>query len=454
MKTPRLRTACLAVFSAMILPLGFGSPLGLLTASAGEHLTSTSSERFTPVVKAIRRAEPSVVNIQGNKLVKSEGRRSNTKETVHGMGTGIIIDSRGYIVTNLHVVQDVLRIEVTLHDGTETVARLINYDPDTDLALIKVPESASLRPIEIGTSHDLMRGESVIAIGNPYGYQHSVTVGIISALHRDVPVNGTQEYRDLIQTNADINPGNSGGPLVNIEGEMIGINVAVRMGAQGIGFAIPIDNALKVIAELVSASGSEELNLGVETEDAQIGSMSALRVVAASSTTALQTDDVVKTVAGREIATRLDLELALLGHKPGQHVSAEIERAGSTESVDLVISGESKSGERFAATALSAWKELGVKLVQVSADSLKESDETWTGGLRITEIRQGSPAARSLLQPGDVLVGIMRWQTPTMNELAWVLNSSDFNKANDASIHVVRGSTTYNAQLANLSTRR
>ena len=131
--------------------------------------------------------------------------------------------------------------------------------------LFRSPTQKDLPTIQFGTSSDLMRGETVVAIGNPFGYQNTVTQGIISALHRDIPVNGTQEYKNLIQTNADINPGNSGGPLLNLEGEVIGINVAVRVGAQGIGFAIPIDSALEVMANLVASLHREPVDHGLVT---------------------------------------------------------------------------------------------------------------------------------------------------------------------------------------------
>jgi serine protease Do len=151
------------------------------------------------------------------------------------MGTGVVVDARGYVVTNYHVVEGVRRIEVTLASGKTTSASLVSHDPRTDLAVIKVEHDSPLPVITIGTSSDLMIGETVLALGNAYGYEHTVTRGIVSALHRDVEVSRTQRYDDLIQTDASINPGNSGGPLLNINGEMIGINVAVRAGAQGIG---------------------------------------------------------------------------------------------------------------------------------------------------------------------------------------------------------------------------
>ena len=181
------------------------------------------------------------------------------------MGTGVVIDERGYILTNYHVVADVRRIQVTLYDHREFTAELVARDPVSDLAVIKIPVTEPLPLIKIGTSSDLMEGEPVIALGNAFGYEHTVTRGIISALGRDVQVSDTQTYDDLIQTDASINPGNSGGPLMNVDGEMIGLNVAVRAGRQGIGFAIPIDQVMHVAAQLLSVEQLENKRHGLVT---------------------------------------------------------------------------------------------------------------------------------------------------------------------------------------------
>jgi serine protease Do len=211
---------------------------------------SSRSLRETPTVAAIRRASPSVVNLHGQKTIRTTaasmaGGAPDSFRQVNGMGTGVVIDPRGYVITNYHVVEDVNELNVTLHNGEATRADLIASDPQSDLALVKLRGQGPFPTIPRGHSDDLMIGETVIAIGNAFGYVHTSTEGIISALHRDVPVNETQQYRDLIQTSAGINPGNSGGPLLNIDGEMIGVNVAVRVGAQQIAFAIPIDGEMK-----------------------------------------------------------------------------------------------------------------------------------------------------------------------------------------------------------------
>ncbi len=207
----------------------------IILSAAWFHIASASDLRNSPIVKAVDGARESVVNIRGEKTVAATAGQAQGAETarrVNGMGTGVVIDPRGYIITNYHVVDGVRDIQVTLAGGERYIARLFARDPETDLAIIKIDPKQEIPVVNIGTSSDLMTGETVIAVGNAFGYEHTVTRGIISALHRSVQVNEAQYYDDLIQTDASINPGNSGGPLLNIDGEMIGINVAVRAGAR------------------------------------------------------------------------------------------------------------------------------------------------------------------------------------------------------------------------------
>ncbi|MFN7733902.1 MAG: trypsin-like peptidase domain-containing protein [Pirellula sp.] len=413
-----------------------------LTSGFNTVLAADPPVRVSPIVRAIQRAEAAVVNIQGNKsiAVASAG-GAGSKQEVNGMGTGVIIDPRGYIVTNLHVVEDVNRIEVTLADGSTAIAKLLNYDPETDLALIKIPTSKDLPTIQFGTSSDLMRGETVIAIGNPFGYQNTVTQGIISALHRNIPVNGTQEYKNLIQTNADINPGNSGGPLLNLDGEVIGINVAVRVGAQGIGFAIPIDSALEVMADLVAASHREPVAHGLDLTRSYENGVSKLMIRGEggeeTSRRDLRTCDIVESVQGVAVTNRLELELALLDHGPGDPVEITLARGEERirQSLALRPSGYGVTEQNVARVA---WEQLGVRVVPVPATAVSGFNDEYTGGLKITEIRAGSPAARQRLMPGDVIVGIMDWHTATMENLQWVLSSPSFRTAPTSKYYVIR----------------
>lgn len=407
-----------------------------------EHIAVAESNRDTPIVQAIRRAEPAVVNIQGNKTVTSTTANGGVaKQEVNGMGTGVIIDSRGYIITNLHVVEDVAKIEVTLADGTSSYAKLINYDPDTDLALIKIPAAKDLPTIHFGSSADLLRGETVIAIGNPFGYQNTVTVGIISALHRDIPVNGSQPYKDLIQTNADINPGNSGGPLLNIDGDVIGINVAVRVGAQGIGFAIPIDTAMEVMADLVAASHRDPVQHGLDLASARSDDRTAVVVRAISnesiSSRDIRAGDIIATIAGKPVKNRLELELTLLDHKAGENIDIRLERDGTLVDHSLTLKS---SGGALTSNDVGrlAWEQLGVRLVPVPSSAVAGVGEEYKGGLKITEVRSGSPADKERLVAGDIIVGVMDWQTPNLSSLAWIMANQSFKSSGTAKYYLIR----------------
>ena len=236
--------------------------LGLLAlvdapASRGAKAGAVTGARRTAVVEAVEKTQPCVVSISSEKKAESNSRwpfsaEENQRPRVSGMGSGVIVDRRGYILTNHHVVDKVQGIVVQLVRRHELPGPGPPVRPGDGPGDAQGRADRPLPAIAIGTSSDLMVGETVITIGNAFGYENTVSVGIVSALHRDVTLSDEQVYRNLIQTDACINPGNSGGPLINIDGELIGINVAVRAGAQGIGFALPIDEVKQVAAEMIS----------------------------------------------------------------------------------------------------------------------------------------------------------------------------------------------------------
>ena len=285
-----------------------------------------ASQRITPIVRAVRDCSPAVVNIQGQKSITEtpEGTPTAPRQ-VNGMGTGIVVDPRGYILTNHHVVDGVRRINVTLSAGQTYIAKIIARDKQTDLAIIRIRAPKPLPTVDIGTSRDLMTGETVIAVGNAFGYEHTVTTGIISALHRNVQVNDTQQYLDLIQTDASINPGNSGGPLLNIDGEMIGVNVAVRAGAQGIGFAIPVDKAMEIAARMMSIEKLDNHWHGMTalSLEGPQGPVTVARVEKQSpaQSSGLRRGDRIERIGDTSIRRPLDIERALLGRRLGEKVT-------------------------------------------------------------------------------------------------------------------------------------
>jgi serine protease Do len=363
------------------------------------------------------------------------------------MGTGVVVDQRGYIITNHHVVEGVREIKVTLYDGQSYIGRLVAHDPQTDLAIIKIPTRQRLPLLQIGTSQDLMEGEEVIAVGNAYGYENTVTRGIISALHRTVQVTDSQQYQDLIQTDASINPGNSGGPLLNIDGEMIGINVAVRVGAQGIGFAIPVDRAMDVAARLLSAERVGGVWHGVvpQSRNAVAGVLAqAVQPGSPAAQAGIQPGDVITRVNTLTVVRPLDLERAMIGMRPGQQVEFELVRDGQAKQLplELVAANARVASSPREVAYERAWQSFGMRLEEVPSAGLPVSNSQFAGGLRVLEVRPGSPADVEGVVAGDVLVGLHEWVTASPNDLAYIMASSQVRQVNSVKFYILRGQDT------------
>ena len=421
--------------------------------AAQSNQQRVSDLRETPTVLAIRRASPSVVNIHGQKIVRNTaaGMAGSTDpdsfKHVNGMGTGVVIDPRGYVITNYHVVEDVEEIRITLDNGVTTTADLIATRVRNDLALIKIRTDVPLETVPRGTSSDLMVGETVIAIGNAFGYVHTCTTGIISALHRDVPVNETQDYFDLIQISAGINPGNSGGPLLNIEGELIGVNVAVRVGAQQIAFTIPIDQVVEIVTEMIEQHNDTRLATGLRTTGGpRDGDGVTVAHVSASSSAAregLKPGDRVVRVGSQPVDDRLDFALALLGSDPRQPLQLEIDRGGQPLQVAMRFDAPR---QRSSSTTEMAWTIIGVQAKPVGESTMRRLNSRmrtkYRGGLYITSVRPGSPADQQGISPGDVLLGIHGWQTSTIKDLAGILEHPDIQRGPRAKFYLIRRDQT------------
>lgn len=395
-----------------------------------------SSRRMTYVVRAVRAARPAVVNIQGQKVVaptvQTTSAATEAPRQVNGMGTGVVIDERGYILTNYHVVADVRRIQVTLYDHREFTAELVARDATTDLAVIKIPINESLPLIKIGTSSDLMEGEPVIALGNAFGYEHTVTRGIISALNRDVQVSDTQTYDDLIQTDASINPGNSGGPLMNVDGEMIGLNVAVRAGAQGIGFAIPVDQVMTVAARLLSVEQLENKRHGLVTHaNYEPGTPLVVDDVVADSpadAAGLKSGDAISQVGNVTVVRPLDLERALLDLSTDEKVAVTVLRNGEQMTFDLALAKCSKT-----------WDVLGLELTEEPKSTFSKRNSRYRGGMRVVEVRPGSAAAQEGIRTGDVLVGMHGWETASSQDIDYIVTRPNLGEIGSMKFYVLRG---------------
>jgi serine protease Do len=407
-----------------------------LVMSLNSGLYATELRR-TALVKAVEQARESVVNIHGQKTITAAddpALRGEQSKRVNGMGTGIIIDERGYILTNHHVIDGVKRIEVTLADRSTHIAKFIASNPAEDLAVIKLDLSRKFPVMPIGVSYDLLLGEQVIAIGNSYGYDHTVSEGIVSAIHRSVQINEVQSYDDLIQTTADINPGNSGGPLMNIDGELVGVNVAVRAGANGIAFAIPVDKAMGIAADLMSVQRLENRFHGLTFKPLSKTNTNPLVVQTVekgspAETAGIKSGDVVQVVDGQKLTRPLDVERALLGRRSTDPIEFKVSRSGEEQSFKVALTEVPHD---------QYWTALGVKLAQVPASQFQQSKSRYRGGLQVVAVRADGPAAKQGIKKGDVLVGMHVWETISLENVDYVLSRNDLAEITPIKFLVLR----------------
>lgn len=413
----------------------------LVTSTVAQEPTN----RYSPIVIAVQKAAPSVVNISGKKttFVKSFPGQRDTSQ-VNGMGTGFFIDPSGYILTNYHVIAGINNIQVKLntlatHPETKHSAKLIGFNEQVDLAIIKIISDTNFQVMSLATSSDLMLGETVIAIGNAYGYEDTITRGIVSALHRRVEVNTDQYYEDLIQTDASINPGNSGGPLINIQGDAIGVNVAVRVGAQAIGFAIPMDRAMVIAKEILMDRSQQRVELGLNL--AVTFRQRSPRVTVAdvsrnslASDAGLKKDDVITHVNGDAIEWPAFVYQQLLQSQQGEKLAVTVERSGTSRvlylSMQDIVPQENILSSRV-------WEEIGIRVVPVNFKAANKQKD-YRGGLKITEVKVSSPATKQGLRSGDILLGLHKWETVTFENLNYVLNTEIFQARSPMSFYIYR----------------
>jgi len=352
-----------------------------------------------------------------------------------GTGTGFILSPDGYIMTNNHVVEGSNRIRVTLHDRRQFDARIVGRDPTTDVAVIKI-EGTGLSPSRLGTSEHARVGEWVLAFGNPMGLDFTVTSGIVSARGRgQLGILGQaldqdasrMAIEDFIQTDAAINPGNSGGPLVNLRGEVIGINTAIlgsRMGTfTGYGFAVPIDLARRVADDLIQYGRSRRPILGVEirpvaAEDAEAFGLP--RVAGAvvqgfgetspAARAGIQRGDVIVAIDGRPVAASNELQRVIAQRRPGETVTVDVVRYGQQRQLQVQLAeAPAPAAEATPApTRGRAEQRLGIQVAPITPEVAQQAGFSGTEGVVITEVQAGSPAQRRGLQRGMRIVAVDR----------------------------------------------
>lgn len=372
--------------------------------------------RITPVVLAYRRAKPSVVNISSEKIVTagagpfggafedifpSPFRRNMA---VQSLGSGFIVHPSGYIVTNAHVVSRAKKITVTLSDNSKHQARAISADGDHDLAVLKIepPKGASLPHLPLGRSDDLMVGETVIAVGNPMGLSHTVSSGILSALDRELEFAQGVKYTGLIQTDAPINPGSSGGPLLNVRGELIGINTAIRADAQNIGFAIPVDKLMELFPMLLNFERINRAVFGatVQQRHGAGGEELLISAVRAGSPAdgKLKVGDSLRALNGKALDQVPDFTCGMLAIGAPAKACIKCQRDGKTVNVTVDLLAKPKPDGNLLARRL-----FGMTLKEVTPESARELRLPLEHGLMVVGIDGGSPAELIGLRLKDVI---------------------------------------------------
>ncbi len=403
------------------------------------------ADRNTPIVQVVRMAAPAVVNVSTEKIVQRRSPFHHFSDEFffdffnlfpyqdykqQSLGSGVLINDKGYVLTNEHnILKAASEIIITTADNRFFNADLLGSSARFDIAVLKIRDpDKDLKWVKMGDSSDIMIGETVIAIGNPFGLSHTVTTGIISAVNRSIRMDEDKIYRDFIQTDASINPGNSGGPLLNIQGSLIGINTAIMGKAEGIGFAIPINKAKRVVNSLLNYGEVHTAWVGIYVQDLtpqlidyfnlkeRWGVMVSLVVKDSPAAKAgIQNGDIILEIDGNRLLSAEDFYLITHDFIVGEQVKIKVFRGG--EYKILTIKGEELPMQKAEQVAFS-W--LGVKVAENTRRTRAIYRLYSKIGVVIVDVKPGSKAAQVGLAPGDIIHQIN--ETP-------IKNMEDFRKA-------------------------
>ena len=355
-------------------------------------------------MEVVEKVAPAVVNIAAEQTVRRARSMFDTfffgmdPRPAKSLGSGVLIDSKGIILTNDHVISGASRIVATTKSGQELACEVIGSDADNDLAVLKVKKpGAALPTIKLGTSSDLLIGETVVAIGNPFGLSNTVTAGVLSALGRSVPGDNQRVYNDFIQIDAPINPGNSGGPVVNVQGDMIGVATAIIGGAQGIGFAIPVDRAKRIVSDLVKFGHVKPVWVGLHgrtvssREDESRGKGFRVRSVDSGSPAeraGIRPGDQILAVDSTPIDSQESFETTLSTRGPGRPMKVLVK--GESGERTVTLSGQDPPAD------------YGVRVLRRLGMSVRPA----RGGLRISIVDGHGAASQAGLDSGDTLLAL------------------------------------------------
>jgi serine protease Do len=432
-----VKKTLLALVMAVALA-GAGYGMSSAVKAADQPSAAVTKVSDIPMVPAnfsdlAEKVRPGVVNIQVVKTVKNAGfgfpnafrtpfgdffgpfseENPHRSPEQQGVGSGFVISSDGYILTNNHVIDDATQIKIKLSDGKEYDAKVVGRDPKTDLALLKAEGASNLHPLQLGDSDSLKVGNWVVAIGSPFGLEQTVTAGIVSAKGRVI---GSGPYDNFIQTDASINPGNSGGPLLNTEGQVIGINTAIFSqsgGNVGIGFAIPVNMAKEIVPQLEEKGHVTRGWLGVGIQkitpelaksfglkDEKGALVSQVAKGGPADKGGIETGDVIVEFDGKKVADMNDLPRVVASTPVGKTVPVKVLRGGNVVDREVKIA-EMEQKEEVA--NVSTRKPLGMTVQNITPEIAKGLGLKTETGVVVASVVPGSPAAKADIRSGDVI---------------------------------------------------
>ncbi len=449
------------------LVFAFGTAL-ILAAQATQAAVSESPVGTRIFVDIAKSQKPTVVNVSTTQVVKPRlpfqspfgedpfedfweffrRRFRGAPERPfqrQSLGSGFIIDKEGYILTNNHVIENATEIKVKLADEREFEAKVVGKDSKTDIALIKVDAPEELPVAKLGDSDELEVGDWVMAIGNPFGLSHTVTVGVVSAKGRVI---GSGPYDDFIQTDASINPGNSGGPLLNVRGEVVGINTAIfsrsrTPGNIGIGFATPINIAKEILIDLKTKGSVNRGRIGVTIQRITPALAEALKLKdtkgalvtnvvkgGPADKAGVKREDVIIEFDGKPIESASELPRVVAVHKPGSTATVKVIREGKTLTLTVTLD---KLTEMARAEEME--EALGMEVEELSPELAGRFGIDVKEGIVVTEVQEGSPAHEGGIRQGDVIQEVNKKPVKNLQEFQDALEEA---KADESILFVVR----------------
>ncbi|HWR91966.1 MAG TPA: Do family serine endopeptidase [Desulfobacterales bacterium] len=383
-------------------------------------------------VAVYQKASPSVVNVISSVITRDFFLNPVPRE---GSGSGSVIDSKGYVLTNNHVIKDAQKLEVTLGDGSKWPAKLIGADPDNDLAVIKIEAPAArLKPLPWSDSQKLQVGQKVMAIGNPFGLGLTLTTGIISSLGRTIRSEVGTQIEDVIQTDASINPGNSGGPLVNLNGEVVGINTAIIAHGQGIGFAIPIDMATKIVAQLKDNGEVTRGWLGVNIQDLKgelaeyYGAKNSEGVLVTevvpgnpAEKAGIKAKDIITAVDGEKVKNSRELTAKAATLPVGETTKITVVRDGKEKSFDVKVAKRPLTVADAGKPPVEKEGEYGLQVTDLTPELAQRLKTNREAGVVVVGVRPDSKAYKAGVEQGDLILEVNRQSVSSTGELKQLL---------------------------------